>query len=576
MKYLFIFLSSLLFSQSIENFRVDLSEIEKQHLENNFEWNINYINRLIDEKKYKSAREIFILESYKVSALVQAQEYEVAIDLSDKLLKKQNRPPEMVLKLRIQRSLVYEILLLLDQSTYELRQAELLLRKYPDFKDLYYAEFLVRSASLQRIKGNSEISLNLAKRAKIFSDYIGDHQHSAEANMLIAFYYRKIDENSPKFLELYSESLKSAKLVHNNGLVIAIYLNMSSQSLKRGLTKEAMIYVDSADALINKNGDFYSQSRVYQNKSQIFEELKRYDSSLFYLKKFDTARDRLNEAGQKIKISELDRISSLQREIKEKENIQKNLITTKKFNNRLILLISALAVALAALVAAIYLLTQRRNKILVQKEKINLKNTELSQLLKQKEFLVQELNHRVKNNLAAILSLVQLQTEETDVELHKNNFKKLYERIHTISIGHHLYSYSHNYTDTALINLKIYTDRILTNKKNSCPRVMEITNTTDDILLSIDTTLPVGLILNELISNSEKHARLMGTETLKIHLSIQQKGDKIEIIYEDNGTYFDDNKSSEALGIYIITGMIEQLRGNFTRTHSRYEINFPI
>lgn len=575
MKYLFIFLSSLLFSQSIEDFRVDVSVIEKQHLENNFEWNINFINQLIDQKKYKTEREIYILESYKVSALVQAQEYEVAIDLSEKLLKKNSRPPEMVLKLRIQRSLVYEILLLLDQSTYELRQAELLLRKYPKFKDRYYAEFLVRNASLQRIKGNNKISLNLAKRAKIFSDAIGDHQHSAEANMLIAFYYRKIDENSPKFQKLYSESLKSAKLVHNNGLVIAIYLNMSSQSLKSGLTKNAMIYADSADALINKNGDFYSQSRVYQNKSLIFEKLNRYDSSLYYLKKFDTARDRLNESGQKIKISELDRTSSLQREIKEKENIQKNLITTKKFNNRLILLISALAVALAALVCTIYLLTKRGNKILTQKEKINIKNTELNQLLKQKEFLVQELNHRVKNNLAAILSLVQLQTEETDVELHKNNFKKLYERIHTISIGHHLYSYSHNYTDTALINLKIYTDKILTNKKNSCPRIMDINNRTEEILLSIDTTLPIGLMLNELISNSEKHAQPIGTETLKINLSIRKVGNHIEMIYEDNGTFFDDNKSSEALGIYIITGMIEQLRGNFVRKNSTYEITFP-
>lgn len=576
MKYLLVFLTSLLFSQSIEEFRVDISTIEKNHLENNFEQNINFINDLIDQKIYKSEREIFILECYKVSALVQAQEYEVAIDLSEKLLQKANRPPEMVLKLRIQRSLVYEILLLLDQSSYELQLAEQLLKKYPVFRSKYNAEFLVRNASLHRIKGNDSQSLKIAEQARSFSDSIGDHQYSAEAKMLMALHYRSKEGYSTRYIDLYHQSLQSARKVRNNGLVIAIYLNMSTQFLKQGNPRKAIVYADSADALINKNGDYYSQSWVYKNKSKIFESLKQYDSSLHYLKKYDVARDLLNEAGQKIKITELDRTNSLKREIEEKQVIQKNLTTTKEFNNRLIVLSSVLGVALAALVFTIYLLTQRRNKIIHQREKIKDKNSELNQLLKQKEFLVQELNHRVKNNLAAILSLVQLQTEETDTALHKENFKKLYERIHTISIGHHLYSYSHNYTDSALINLKVYTDKILINKKDSAPRIMEIINDTEEISLSIDTTLPIGLILNELISNSEKHAKLPNDEPLKINLSIKQKDHTIEMIYNDNGTFFNDNKSTEALGIYIITGMIEQLRGNFTRTNSKYVIYFPI
>lgn len=576
MKYLLVFLTSLFFSQPIEEFRVDISTIEKNHLENNFEQNINFINHLIDQKIYKSEQEIFVLECYKVSALVQAQEYEVAIDLSEKLLKKANRPPEMVLKLRIQRSLVYEILLLLDQSTHELKLAEQLLKKHPNFLGKYNAEFLVRNASLHRIKGNASESLKIAEQARFFSDSIGDHQYSAEAKMLMALHYRSKEGYSQRYIDLYNQSLKSAKRVRNHGLVIAIYLNMSSQFLKQGNPKKAMIYTDSADALINKNGDYFSQSWVYKNKSKIFESLKQYDSSLHYLQKSEVAKDLLNEAGQKIKITELDRMNSLKREIKEREMIQKNLSTTKEFNHRLIILSSILAIALAALVFTIYLLMQRRNKIIHQQEKIKDKNTELNQLLKQKEFLVQELNHRVKNNLAAILSLVQLQTEETDTELHKDNFKKLYERIHTISIGHHLYSYSHNYTDSALINLKVYTDKILVNKKDSSPNVMEINNDTEEISLSIDTTLPIGLMLNELISNSEKHAKLPDNESLKINLSIKQQGEMIEMIYDDNGNYFNNYESTEALGIYIITGMIEQLRGNFTRTDSKYVIYFPM
>lgn len=575
MKYIFIFFTTFCFSQSIDDFRGDLSRIEKEHLENNFEGNIAFINQLLDQHKYPDSQSVYVLESYKVAALVQAQEYEVAIDLSEKLLKQKNNPPEMVLKLRIQRSLVYEILLLLDQSTWELQQAEVLLEKHPAFRNKYYSTFLVRSASLNRIKKDHELSLQLADKAIHFSERIGDYQHIAEATMLKAFYHREKNADSFVLNDLYRKSLQSAKKVNNQGLIIAIYLNLSSQSLKLKDSKNAMIYADSADVLINKNGDYLSQYRVYKNKSDIFESENKYDSALVYFKKYEIAHSLLDEAGQKIKITELDRRNLMQAELNEKRSIKTTLENTKKFNNRLLILISSLAVVLTILIFAIYHLNKRGEKIFNQREKIKVKNDELNQLVKQQLFLVQELNHRVKNNLSAILSLVQLQSEEADLEEYKNNFKKLHERIHTISEGHHLYTYSHNHTDSALIDVRIYTDKILNNKKNALPYFVEITNDCDDILLTIDTTLPIGLILNELISNSEKHAQLSDNENLKINLSLKKKENQVEMTYEDNGTYFNDNKSAEALGMYIITGMIEQLRGTFRREKSKYIIYFP-
>lgn len=139
-------------------------------------------------------------------------------------------------------------------------------------------------------------------------------------------------------------------------------------------------------------------------------------------------------------------------------------------------------------------------------------------------------------------------------------------------IAHELYSYSVNHNDNALIEVESYTNRIFETHQNSSQRVIDYKIDIENSALKVDKALPFGLILNELITNSIKHAK---TESLILDLKLNLIDDKIELSYSDNGTNFDFENKKDSLGLLIIEGMVKQLKGNYTRDNANYKITFP-
>lgn len=224
------------------------------------------------------------------------------------------------------------------------------------------------------------------------------------------------------------------------------------------------------------------------------------------------------------------------------------------------------------LIGFIWFILKSKKRIEVQKKEISDNNNALQRNLEEKQFLVQELNHRVKNNLAVILSLIDFQKDQADSSEYKNRFEDLHQRIKTIMIAHELYSYSVNHNDNALIEVESYTNRIFETHQNSSQRVIDYKIDIENSALKVDKALPFGLILNELITNSIKHAK---TESLILDLKLNLIDDKIELSYSDNGTNFDFENKKDSLGLLIIEGMVKQLKGNYTRDNANYKITFP-
>ena len=90
------------------------------------------------------------------------------------------------------------------------------------------------------------------------------------------------------------------------------------------------------------------------------------------------------------------------------------------------------------------------------------------------------------------------------------------------------------------------------------------------IQLNIDTALPIGILMNELISNSIQHA--VTNDVLKIHVKIEMKKDLIHLFYEDSGTFFNKEAKKESLGLFIIDSMIAQLNGKIDQENSTFKI----
>ena len=196
-------------------------------------------------------------------------------------------------------------------------------------------------------------------------------------------------------------------------------------------------------------------------------------------------------------------------------------------------------------------------------------NTELSKKNEENIVLVKEIHHRVKNNLQIIISLLRLQKGELKSEEAKRHFNEVINRIMVMSLIHKKL-YQEN--EMAHIEIKPYltdlSNDIVNISNLGLPITFEINSQIKKI--GLKTIVPLGLLINELLSNSIKHAFLKKTDGL-ININILEgKNDDFTLVYSDDGTWNEPNKEYIGFGLGLIQTLTEQLEGKFTRNQSEY------
>jgi two-component sensor histidine kinase len=181
----------------------------------------------------------------------------------------------------------------------------------------------------------------------------------------------------------------------------------------------------------------------------------------------------------------------------------------------------------------------------------------------EKEVLLREVHHRVKNNLQIIISLLNLQSRYMKDETTLSAFRDSQNRIKAMALVHEKLYLS---TDISRINLDDYI-RFLGNNLFQFFGVKGkgITLTMDirDISLAMDTATPIGLIINELISNSLKHAFPKGRRG-EISITIKRENNSLTILFADTGVGIpqdSDWQNAKSLGLRLVTSLVEQLQG---------------
>lgn len=180
--------------------------------------------------------------------------------------------------------------------------------------------------------------------------------------------------------------------------------------------------------------------------------------------------------------------------------------------------------------------------------------------LQEQQNLFRESNHRVKNNLAIISSLIHLQEQHCKDGYHENLFRDLQNRVRSIISLHQLLNKSQTYEK---INFKAYINEILQKLDNSFALAhenIEIRKNIEDIDIDISKTIPLGLIVNEIVTNSYKHA-FRGQASGRIDIEILKHDQKLLMLIKDNGVGFDFYSKKDTLGIEILNDLVEQLDG---------------
>lgn len=201
--------------------------------------------------------------------------------------------------------------------------------------------------------------------------------------------------------------------------------------------------------------------------------------------------------------------------------------------------------------------------------------------LREKEVLLQEIHHRVKNNLAIISGLLGLQADKIHDQTILERFKQAQDRVYSMSLIHEKLYQS---TDLANLEAKDFIQTLadyLVSSYSLDHQQIELEVDIEPAWFNIDEAIPCGLIINELITNTLKHA-FVPSQKGTIQIFLKNLGHECQLIVADNGKGIPEDvdiEETDSLGLMLVSGLTGQLNGTFTLDRSqgtRFEITFPL
>ncbi len=200
---------------------------------------------------------------------------------------------------------------------------------------------------------------------------------------------------------------------------------------------------------------------------------------------------------------------------------------------------------------------------ITEKKKIE---KQIKSSLHEKEMLLKEIHHRVKNNLMVISSLLSLQSRYIKDEASKNIFKESQNRARSMALIHELLYQSN---DLKRIDFGYYI-RTLTNELFRMyvtdQSLIKLNMNVEEVMVDINTAIPLGLIVNELVSNSMKHA-FPNDKSGEINIEFKSNKGIYTMIVADNGVGFPEDydiENTDTLGLRIVNSLTEQIEGKIT------------
>ena len=215
---------------------------------------------------------------------------------------------------------------------------------------------------------------------------------------------------------------------------------------------------------------------------------------------------------------------------------------------------------------------ERTSELKKQRDQLREQNEE-------KVVLLQEVHHRVQNNLQIIVSLINLQLKgikDDDTEL---ALREIQSRVESMAMVHQNMYQSTKFKEISMLD---YTRQIIDNisrlyGENDLKYAVEIP---ESFTMNLEEAIPTGLIINEIISNFFKHGRCEATCTFSINVELNETG--YELIYRDGGNGFDeipDVNALNSLGLQLISNLTEQLDGEFELASDNgaiYKLSIPL
>ncbi len=204
---------------------------------------------------------------------------------------------------------------------------------------------------------------------------------------------------------------------------------------------------------------------------------------------------------------------------------------------------------------------------------------ELTATLKEREVLLQEIHHRVKNNLQVISSLINLQRRQVVDPQSRDALEECQTRVQAIALIHEKLYQSKDYSRVPFSEYaKSLVRSVLAANRTSASHVgldLEV----DGLSLTVDRAIPCGLILNELVTNALKHAFPNGRRgTIRVELGRVDESDLVLAVSDDGVGLPETIDSNDSLGMQLVRTLVAQLDGHLDvlrEPETSFRVTFP-
>ena len=338
-------------------------------------------------------------------------------------------------------------------------------------------------------------------------------------------------------------------------------LRMSSVAEKRGDLDQAIDYAKDVlvqnDAAGLKNMSLRSTAQL----ASLYEQKKDYKTALEYQKMNMNWRDSIYNEEKDAQIAELvERYESekSKQELKEAKaqiELQELKVRRQKVQQRILIGVSV-SVLLILILVFLQLRTRKKNNAILRE-----KNAIINESLQEKEILLKEIHHRVKNNLQFISSLMNLQARHVSDPKTLSVLNEGKSRVQSMALVHQKLYQEENLKG---VDMRDYIKTLMDNLVHSYDVTdrIAITQNVADLVLDIDSAMPIGMIVNELVINAFKYAFHEG-QSGEVRISLTPNEDKLNLTIEDNGVGLPAEFSvdkSEQFGLNLVQSLAQKLK----------------
>jgi two-component sensor histidine kinase len=234
-------------------------------------------------------------------------------------------------------------------------------------------------------------------------------------------------------------------------------------------------------------------------------------------------------------------------------------IAAEQAKNQIFLISTVAAILLAAVILiALINIRKQAQKLRIKNNEIENQRAALEKADGEKALLIKEIHHRVKNNFQVVSSLLELQSRGIEDIKAKELAQEGQNRVKSMALIHQrLYQ-----NEDLLISFEEYTGALVNEIAAMYDKEVDADIKAENFAFDVDTAVPLGLILNELITNAFKYAINENHKSLKIHF--EKLDDSYKMVVKDNGKGIDPNfdlKRTKSLGLKLVNRLSQQLKG---------------